>query len=288
MSLDSGDEILGATAKAAAMSALRSRSLTASAANSGATSASASGIKIDHFTKIYGRSGQTAVSDFSLECQAGQITGIMGPNGSGKTTILKAVTARHFPSSGSLSVNGINPCENPERVRQITGFVEEQASFPSFYTVKEFLFAKAELFGVKKNTLSAAVKKACEVCSLDSDGILSKKIPALSKGYKTRLAFASALVYNPPVLVLDESANGLDPEQIAKMRSLILSLKKNHTILLSTHLMQEAHSLCDKICFISHGQKKAFGTEEDLKKIAGTDSLEDAFFKLTGLRTDEK
>ncbi|MBQ7158330.1 MAG: ABC transporter ATP-binding protein [Treponema sp.] len=231
-------------------------------------------IELTAFTKIY--AATPAVQDFSLTCADGTITGLLGENGAGKTTILKAVAAQHFATSGTVHVNGVNASENPAKVRAITGFVSEQAKLPAEYTVRELLTMTAQLHSVPES--AHAVESVAEQCGIID--VLSKKISTLSKGYQERVSFANALVYNPPVLVLDEPASGLDPAQIVRMRALVKSLAKGRTILLSTHLMQEVDALCDTICILHKGRAVAHGTADEIARANGVASLEEAFFAL--------
>lgn len=232
-------------------------------------------IELTHFSKMYDT--VPAVSDFSLICAPGKITGLLGENGAGKTTILKAVSARHIATSGTVCVNGIDTKEDPAAVRRLVGFVPEQAQFPPDYTVRELLLMTASLHQITDP--KKAIRDVSALCSIED--VLPKKIRALSKGYRERLAFANALVYVPPVLVLDEPASGLDPAQIVRMRALVKSLSKTHTILLSTHLMQEVDALCDTVCILHKGKSVAQGTASDIIRETGTKTLEEAFFFLT-------
>ncbi|MBP5284051.1 MAG: ABC transporter ATP-binding protein, partial [Treponema sp.] len=202
-------------------------------------------IELENFTKKYG--SKTVVSGINMTCRKGLITGILGPNGAGKTTILKAVTARHFATSGNVRINGTDCQDDFIKVRSLTGFVTENPSFPEEYKVFEYLEQVMTLHESPRKNL----EKVRELCSLDD--VWENRISTLSKGYRERLNFAQCLIYEPQILVLDEPASGLDPNQILKMRSLVKSLKKDHTILLSTHLMQEVESLCDYIYIISGG-----------------------------------
>ena len=232
-------------------------------------------IELVHFSKSYHSS--PAVHDVSLHCASGRITGLLGENGAGKTTILRAVCAEHIATSGQVLVNGIDAAENPAAVRSLVGFVPEQANLPSEYTVRELLSMTAHLHGVQN--VQKELSRVSELCAIGD--VLGKKIHALSKGYRERVAFARALIFNPPVLVLDEPASGLDPAQIVRMRALVSSLAPSHTILLSTHLMQEVDALCDEICILHKGRSVAQGTAQEIAREAGTNTLEEAFFKLT-------
>lgn len=231
-------------------------------------------IELQNFSKEY--DSFKAVSNLSYTFEKGTITGILGPNGAGKTTILKALTGRHFASEGKVIFSEtIDAAQAPEKIRNLTGFVEETASLPGEYTVKEYITFVAELHGCNQ----AAVENVIKKCSLEE--YKNKKINSLSKGYKERVNFAQALVYNPEILILDEPASGLDPQQIVNMRALVKDLSKDHTIILSTHLMQEVEALCEKVLIINHGKLLAQGTKDEIVKNTVTKNLEEAFFKLT-------
>ena len=267
-------------------------------------------IQLINFSKSYSsKKDAFAVEDFSLECKKGEITGLLGLNGAGKTTILKAITARHFATSGSVLVEGIEAGEESEKVRNLTGFVAEEPNLPGEYTVEEYLNMVASLHGQKMPCMDAGTRAKREfserkfsyesknprmdflfesICvdprlikELSLKEIFPQKIRTLSKGQRQRLNFAQALIHNPRVLVLDEPASGLDPAQIIKMRSLVKFLKADHTILLSTHLMQEVEALCDRLYIIHEGRLAASGRAEEIARNAGCESLEEAFFKIT-------
>lgn len=232
-------------------------------------------ITLSTFTKIYDTA--PAVQDVSLTCQDGTITGLLGENGAGKTTILKAVCAQHFATSGTVLVNGINAAEQPAAVRAITGFVSEQAQLPPECTVRELLTMTARLHDV--SDVARALKTVAEQCGIVE--VMAQKVGTLSKGYQARVSFACALIYNPPVLVLDEPTSGLDPAQIVRMRALVKSLAKGRTILLSTHLMQEVDALCDTICLLHKGRAVAYGTAAEIAHQYNVATLEEAFFRVT-------
>ena len=253
-------------------------------------------IQLTNFTKSYSSKSPFAVSDINMTCEKGCITGILGLNGAGKTTILKAITARHFASSGSVLVEGIEAGENAEQVRNLTGFVEEEPKLPGEYTVEEYLSQVFSLHQEKeshtdseflrnsnsKMILRSKIESVWQYeNSLSISDLLPKKIKTLSKGQRQRVNFAQALIYNPSVLVLDEPASGLDPAQIINMRSLVKSLKADHTILLSTHLMQEVDSLCDKVYILHQGKIAASGRPDEIASQFKCKNLEEAFFKIT-------
>jgi ABC-2 type transport system ATP-binding protein len=238
------------------------------------------GIRLENFGKNYGN--VTAVRGITLTARKGEITGLLGQNGAGKTTILKAVCAIHYPSEGEVWVGGFQTTEDPVKVRMITGYVSEQpALYPSF-TGREFLNHIAAIrltaLGIPKAEHKERVERVAELCALGED-MLSKRVSALSKGYRQRLALASSLIHDPEILVLDEPTSGLDPVQIHQLRELILSLSKDKTVLLSTHLMQEVEALCTTIHIIHNGMRVLSGTKAELLQQTGTATLEDAFLK---------
>lgn len=278
-------------------------------------------IELRSFSKSYSSKSAPAVSDFSMTCAKGEITGLLGLNGAGKTTILKAICARHFATSGEVLVEGVNASENAEAVRNLTGFITEEPNLPPEYTVAEFLNMVAQLHGQEKkprihtnehgqekspspsvpptsknkesvisvaSVLSASNTSSASICvhprlidSLSLTELLPKKLRTLSKGQRERVNFAQALIYNPSVLVLDEPASGLDPAQILSMRALVRSLKASHTILLSTHLMQEVEALCDRVYIIHEGKFAASGTPSEIAAAHHCKNLEEAFFLIT-------
>lgn len=237
-------------------------------------------IKITNFTKTFGE--HIAVKNFSMECRKGYITGILGPNGAGKTTILKAICARHFATKGKVLVEGTDCTVSPQKIRNITGFVTETTDFPEEYYVKDFLAMTMELHSQLNCNDSNSIEFIKNlVGQLSLKEILDKKIKHLSKGQKERVNFAQALIYDPTVLVLDEPASGLDPNQIQKMRKTVQSLKENRTIVLSTHLMQEVEALCDYVYIINKGECVADGTISDILENTGSKTLDEAFLFLT-------
>lgn len=237
-------------------------------------------IELNAFSKMY--AATPAVRDVSLVCREGTVTGLLGENGAGKTTILRAVCAQHFATSGTVRVNGIDAAEFPAEVRALTGFVGEQVRLPPEYTVQEYLTMRARLYGLEMRGGAAepvAVARVIAQCALED--VQQMRLRALSKGYAERVRFAQALVHNPPVLVLDEPAGGLDPAQIVRLRALVKRLLPSHTVLLSTHLMQEVDALCDYVYIMHRGRCVAHGTAAEIAAAHECDTLEQAFFKLT-------
>ena len=240
-------------------------------------------IEVDSFTKIYGmkKSGGKAVDGVSFVARPGVITGLLGSNGAGKTTILKAICALHYPTEGAVRVMGRDVESFPVEVRSLVGYVSEQPALIGSLTTKDFLHYAGELrFAGRAGAVVAdAVERVVEECQLQE--VFHKSISHLSKGYRQRLSFAQALLHNPPVLVLDEPVSGLDPAQIRQMRDMIKRLGSEKTILLSTHLMQEVEALCQQVHIISSGRLVASGSAQEIAAATGTKSFEDAFLKLT-------
>lgn len=241
-------------------------------------------IELKSFSKSYSSKSAPAADDVSLTIADGSITGLLGPNGSGKTTIMKAICGFHFPTSGSITISSPDgTCftteENPELCMKYTGYVPEIPLLPKDMRVLEFLRYAADTHSIPKEKTKEACELVINECSLEK--LLTKKIKTLSKGQQQRVSFAQAIIHNPPNLILDEPISGLDPAQILQMRDLIKKLSKTKAILMSTHILQEVRSLCDNLYIVSEGKITASGTEEEITRQAGTKSLEEAFIKLT-------
>ena len=241
-------------------------------------------IELNNFCKSYNSKSNLAASDVSLKIADGSITGLLGPNGSGKTTIMKAICGFHFPTKGSITItapdgSSFTTDENPELCMKYIGYVPEIPLLPKDMRVLDFLRYAAETHGIPKDKSQEACDLVIKECSIES--LLSKKIKTLSKGQQQRVSFAQAIIHNPPNLILDEPVSGLDPAQILQMRDLIKKLAKTKAVLMSTHILQEVRSLCDNLYILSGGKITASGREEEITKQAGTKSLEEAFIKLT-------
>lgn len=246
------------------------------------------------FSKTYSKKSKAACVDVTLSAERGKTTVLLGPNGAGKSTLLKAFCAQHYATSGKILAERsdgaiFDAAENPEEVKAMTGFVSEVPALYDDWTVIEFLEMAAALrlaendckaktaAGIKTDckTKTAAAQKAARLCKLDS--VLNQKISTLSHGYKQRVNFAQALVADPEILILDEPATGLDPEQIRETRNLVQGLKKSRAVIFSTHIIQEAASLSDTIYIIKDGRVAASGSPSELMKKSGSKNLEDAY-----------
>ena len=243
-------------------------------------------IELKNFYKSYnsGKNSKKLKNNFSIEdlsmtVEKGSVTGLLGVNGSGKTTIIKAICGFHFPSNGTINIDGIDIEEAPEKVMELVGYVPEIPQLPVNMTVIDFLNYVGESHGLKGGPLESALKNVIKECSLEK--FLDKKIKTLSKGQQQRVSFAQAIIHNPPNLILDEPISGLDPAQIIQIRDLIKKLSKTTAILMSTHILQEVYSLCTKLYVMNNGEIVAQGTEEEIVKSSGTKDLEQAFLKLS-------
>lgn len=242
-------------------------------------------IEINSFSKKY--KDFFAVKDISFSVFPGTVTGLLGVNGAGKTTILKAICGIHYGSEGKILVQNYDVVENSVIVRQLIGYVSEQPALISYMNVTDFLnYAASIRFAEKypekklrKKHIKNSIENVCDIFKLDS--VMDKKISDLSKGFKQRVSFAQALLHNPPILILDEPISGLDPAQIHQMRNLIRSIACEKTVLLSTHLMQEVEALCSTVHIINDGCLVASGSTENIIKNTKSKDFEEAFLKIS-------
>ncbi len=217
-------------------------------------------IHIDRLCKSYGP--VQALSDVSLSVTTGEIVGLLGPNGAGKTTAMKIVTCYMPPSSGSVSVDGVDVLADPLAVRQRIGYLPEHNPLYLDMSVDEYLKFSARLHRIPAGEHAAAMGKAIHKCGLDE--YRHRLIGHLSKGYRQRVGLAQAILHDPDVLVLDEPTTGLDPNQILEIRSLIKELGREKTVILSTHIMQEVQAVCSRVLIINRGRIVADDTADNL------------------------
>jgi len=220
-------------------------------------------IEVKNLVKDY--FGNVAVNDLSFTIERGEIVGFLGPNGAGKSTTMNIITGYISATEGQTIVNGYDVFEEPEKAKKSIGYLPEQPPLYQDMMVKEYLMFVAELKKVKKSERAKMIADIMELTKItDMSGRLIKY---LSKGYKQRVGLAAAIVGYPEILILDEPTVGLDPTQIIEIRELIKSLSKKHTILLSSHIMQEVDAVCDKIIIINKGKLVAYDTPANIAKV---------------------
>jgi ABC-2 type transport system ATP-binding protein len=226
-------------------------------------------IKVNAVTKIYGR--QKALDAVSFEIAPGEVVGLLGPNGAGKSTIMKILTCFIPPTSGDASVCNFDILEQSIEVRKKIGYLPENNPLYLDLYVEEFLSFIDEILISSKNEKRKANSKSRIAGVIDLTGLRSekhKKIGALSKGYRQRVGLAQALLHDPEVLVLDEPTSGLDPNQLLEIRSLIKTIGKEKTVMLSTHIMQEVEAICDRAIIIHKGKIVADDSTQNLQHIS--------------------
>lgn len=222
-------------------------------------------ILVDRLTKTYGN--LVAVNNISFQVPKGTIVGFLGPNGAGKTTTIRILTCYMPPTSGTAQVAGHDVFYDSLAVREKIGYLPENTPLYPEMRVSEYLEFRAKLRGMGREARNKAIAMVAERCWIKDR--LRSLIGNLSKGYRQRVGIADALLHNPPVLVLDEPTVGLDPAQIRAVRKLISELANNHTVLLSTHILQEVEMICQRVIIIAQGKIVAQGTPEELKNRVG-------------------
>ncbi|AEF83851.1 ABC-type multidrug transport system, ATPase component [Treponema primitia ZAS-2] len=220
-------------------------------------------IEVHGLTKRYGP--VEAVKDVSFSVGKDQVLGFLGPNGAGKTTIMKILTGYHFPSGGKALVDGISVEDDPVEVKKRIGYLPESVPLYGDLTPTEYLDFIAQARLIPKEERKQRLENTLDACGLQH--VRSKRIEELSKGYKQRVGLAQAIIHDPPILILDEPTSGLDPNQIIEIRSLIKTLGKSKTVILSTHILQEVEAVCSQVLIINEGRIAAQGSPEE---IAGT------------------
>lgn len=230
-------------------------------------------IEINNLTKTFGC--LTAVDNINLTAYPSQIIALLGPNGAGKSTLMNLIAGFLSPTTGKINILGIDNIENPILVKQNIGFLPEGSPLYYDMSIKKFLCYMAEL----KSQNTQEVNKVISLSNIED--VAYQKIETLSKGYKRRVGFAVSILGNPPILLLDEPTDGLDPNQKEHMLNLIREMSENKTIIISTHLLDDAQSIANRILIMDKGKIKADGDLEAILKQTRTTSLENAFIKLT-------
>jgi ABC-2 type transport system ATP-binding protein len=238
-------------------------------------------IEVSHLTKQYGN--HLAVDDVSFTVADGQICGLLGLNGAGKSTIMNILTGYLSATSGQVTVAGHPLPEEADAAKACVGYLPEQPPLYPEMTVQEYLTFAAELKGVKKAERKEQVCRAARRTGLET--VLPRLIRSLSKGYKQRVGIAQALLGSPRLIILDEPTVGLDPAQVIEIRKLIRELGRAHTVILSSHILSEVQAVCQQILILSKGHLAAAGSLEELT--ADGKSLEEVFLELTDGESEE-
>ncbi len=217
-------------------------------------------IKVEHLAKRY--ADVYAVNDISFEVHQGEIVGLLGPNGAGKTTTMRILTCYMPATSGSATVSGYDVFRESINVRKQIGYLPENVPLYPEMRVKEYLLFRAKLKKLPSRERKTKIAECIEKCRITE--VQNQIIGTLSKGYRQRVGLADTLVHDPKIFILDEPTIGLDPNQIRQVRQLIKELGAKHTILLSTHILPEVETLCERVIIINKGKIVAMDTPANL------------------------
>lgn len=220
-------------------------------------------ITVEHLTKCYG--DFTAVNDLSFEIEDGHVYGFLGPNGAGKSTTMNIMTGCLSATEGHVRIDGYDIFEEPDHAKKLMGYLPEQPPLYMNETPLEYLKFVGEAKGVKGRELNRQIENVISQTRLED--VKNRLISNLSKGYRQRVGIAQALLGNPGVIILDEPTVGLDPIQIIEIRDLIRQLGQEHTVILSSHILSEVQTICEKVLIIDKGKLVAFDEPENLEKL---------------------
>lgn len=233
---------------------------------------------VENLAKRFGN--VQALSGISFECRRGELFGLLGPNGAGKTTTIRSICSIVKPDAGTIHVDGVTVSKNPLEALKRMAVVLEEGSLYDRLTSEENMILFAEFHGLKKDVIKERVGQIAETLGLNE--YLKRQFKELSKGNRQKVLLGQALVVDPPLLILDEPTAGLDVPTQKSIRDLLQKIKKDRTILYSTHIMSEAEELCDRLAIIDHGRIVAQGTVKEICRQAAVKDLEQAFLKLVG------
>ena len=216
-----------------------------------------------------------AVCSVSFQAQKGEIIALLGPNGAGKSTLMNMIAGYLHPSSGEIYINNKNIISNPIFAKENTGFLPEGAPLYSDMNVKKFLYYIADLKGASHSLADNAIQLS------NLEKVTKQKIETLSKGYQRRVGFAQSIISSPSLLLLDEPTDGLDPNQKDHIRALIKKMGQDKCIIISTHLLEEAETVANRIIILAQGKIKADGSLTEILNQTKCENIHDAFKKLT-------
>jgi sodium transport system ATP-binding protein len=236
-------------------------------------------IKVTNLHKSFGE--VKAVRGISFEVRDGEITGLLGPNGAGKTTTLRMLYSLLPPDEGEIRIDGLDPTKDAMAIKRTLGVVPDSRGLYTRMSARENIAYYGELHGMSRAEIKSRVDELTE--TLDMGDFIERRTEGFSQGQRVKVAIARAMIHKPQTVLLDEPSNGLDVMSTRALRRYILDLKNaGHSVILSTHIMQEVAALCDRIIIIANGQIAADGTADELLEKSGCDSLEDAFVNLIG------
>ena len=242
-----------------------------------------SSIDVSHLTKAYGQT--IALNDVTLSVGTGEVRGLLGPNGSGKSSLMKTIMGLTKPSYGSIQVLGYDVRSRPMEIKKIVGYVPESPRLYEFLTATEYLDFIADVRGLPYEQKKERIARFVD--ALDLEGKQGDMISSYSQGMKQKVAIIGALLHRPRVLLMDEPLNGLDPKSARLVKELIHGLaKEGVSVVFSTHILEIAEAICDKLTILQGGKILAEGTSRDLRENAGLpgSGLEEVFLKLTGMK----
>jgi sodium transport system ATP-binding protein len=222
-----------------------------------------------------------AVDGVSFEARDGEITGLLGPNGAGKTTTLRMLYSLLPPDAGQIRIDGLDPTRDAMEIKRTLGVVPDGRGLYNRLTARENIRYYGDLHGLARSDIKTRIEELVD--TLDMGDFIDRRTEGFSHGQQVKVAIARAMVHRPQTVLLDEPSNGLDVMSTRALREYIRSLKQSgHSVVLSTHIMQEVAALCDRIVIIAKGRVAADGTAEQLMERSGCNSIEDAFVKLIG------
>jgi sodium transport system ATP-binding protein len=236
-------------------------------------------IKVTNLHKSFGK--VKAVRGISFEVRDGEITGLLGPNGAGKTTTLRMLYSLLPPDEGEIRIDGLDPTRDAMAIKNTLGVVPDSRGLYTRMSARENIAYFGELHGMTSRDISSRIEEL--VKTLDMEDFIERRTEGFSQGQRVKVAIARAMVHRPQTVLLDEPSNGLDVMSTRALRRYILGLKNaGHSVILSTHIMQEVAALCDRIIIIANGQIAADGSAGELLEKSGCETLEDAFVRLIG------
>ena len=236
-------------------------------------------IVVNNLFKSFGE--VKAVRGVSFEARDGEITGLLGPNGAGKTTTLRMLYSLLPPDSGEILIDGLDPRRDAMEIKRTLGVVPDSRGLYTRLSARENIAYYGRLHGMNRQQIGERIDELTD--TLDMGDFIDRRTEGFSQGQRVKVAIARAMVHRPQTVLMDEPSNGLDVMSTRALREYVRGLRSaGHSVVLSTHIMQEVAALCDRIVIIAKGEVAADGTADQLLERAGCESLEDAFVKLIG------